>query len=511
MRFEYLISQDIGFLICEIFRMFKDYLKQIKKTFKVCRRRKVLTQVNTDLIGECLRELMKKGDATSSWSGFNYQGNVTIYTAICLLNKIGTNEEEIRKYEIEIEQNEDFSIYFNGELYSLHQVKSYQQGDTITKYSEAILQLFAKAICFPTVTNISLHTATEISNFTENDLIDNLKNFKITNLSETKRNLYSETIKVLFERNQFSNIYKLFKYNKSYDGYLDVELAIPLEDINQSIALELEKFYTNHHKHYNFQAIEQYKFAYTNILSRLIEMISQIHDKTKREYKIKLIDLYRIITNQNVFDFTHKTMSVYLKKELYSLFEQYCEDQEYSDDKQKEINDLWLKHWKIIEGLTDDEFILLCRRLSPDVTEISTQGLNAHTFRYLLNPSGVRRMLFFCLFELSHKIIFGDSVKNYLSIDEPHKPLLTLIDRVNPNTVGRDIVKNLKDDKGLFDLLFDNKYYLTESMDAKFAGKRVENLPVSEIQRSKSGRIKEKFTLPREIYFISKGKVQGGK
>ncbi|SDC91538.1 hypothetical protein SAMN05421663_10574 [Terribacillus halophilus] len=462
-----------------------------------------MTQINNNL-----KDLIRRGDATSSWSGFTYQGNITIYSALCLLNKIGNNVEEIKKYEIEIEKNEDFAILYEGELKSLHQVKSLQNKEKISGYTEAILQLFAKAIEFPSVIEISLHTACEIESFIKEDLISNLKNYNPSSLSENKRQLYRSTQEKLLDQQIFDEKFIIFKRNYDISGYIPAIKSIPLEDVKENIEQELEKFYTNHHENYTYKTSEQYSFAYLNLLKRLNKKISRIHDGSDTNYCLRLIDVYDVIYDEHVFGCTAETLGNFLLKELYSLFEQYCEDSTLGNDRLETVRNIWSKQWELLEKLPDDDFILLCRRLSPEIKNISTKSLDLNTYRKLLNEAGVRRMLFYCLFDLTHKMVHGETIKNIFTVKDNDDYLLTLIDRNNPDMVGRDIIKNLKDDKSLFDLLFDNKFYLTEHLDGVYGGKRSEGLMESEVKIT-GNRKKEKITLPKQIHFVSKTTISG--
>ncbi|CAD9197580.1 hypothetical protein [Acinetobacter bohemicus] len=83
-------------------------------------------------------------DATFSWNGYVYQGNVGLY--VCLfeidkkLKEIGNVEELqifLQEHSIEYEWLEDFSIKFKKKYVSLHQVKNYP-GEKIDHYIEAI-------------------------------------------------------------------------------------------------------------------------------------------------------------------------------------------------------------------------------------------------------------------------------------------------------------------------------------------------------------------------------------
>lgn len=76
-----------------------------------------------------------KRDAIPSWSGYQYQGQIAIITMLIQLVKI--EEKEIQRYELALEDIEDFSIYYDGKLKSIHQVKA-QKKKSISSYGEAL-------------------------------------------------------------------------------------------------------------------------------------------------------------------------------------------------------------------------------------------------------------------------------------------------------------------------------------------------------------------------------------
>ena len=76
-----------------------------------------------------------KRNAIPSWSGYQYQGQIAIITMLIQLVNIPKNE--IDKYALVLEDIEDFSIYYDGKLKSIHQVKA-QKKKVISSYAEAL-------------------------------------------------------------------------------------------------------------------------------------------------------------------------------------------------------------------------------------------------------------------------------------------------------------------------------------------------------------------------------------
>lgn len=87
-------------------------------------------------------------DATPTWSGFIYQGEIAVYLAvkkICELKKKGINMELIgSEYKLEVEKCEDISIIHEikgeKEYISIHQVKN-QKDTELSKYQNPLVQL----------------------------------------------------------------------------------------------------------------------------------------------------------------------------------------------------------------------------------------------------------------------------------------------------------------------------------------------------------------------------------
>ncbi|PSU46612.1 hypothetical protein C9J12_18045 [Photobacterium frigidiphilum] len=82
------------------------------------------------------KEELKKsaGSATSTWSGFVYQGKVGLYHSLKLLE-----QDNSLKYSLQLDSLEDFSIINNDFAISIHQVKA-----KLSKYRTSYLDAFKK-------------------------------------------------------------------------------------------------------------------------------------------------------------------------------------------------------------------------------------------------------------------------------------------------------------------------------------------------------------------------------
>lgn len=87
----------------------------------------------------------KRGnDAIPTWSGFNYQGKITLLCLLIEINKLisnGYKQELLKDCYVEIEKTEDFVLVLQGKVKSLYQVKAYLSTDRTVSFSSAMKKL----------------------------------------------------------------------------------------------------------------------------------------------------------------------------------------------------------------------------------------------------------------------------------------------------------------------------------------------------------------------------------
>ncbi|MEG1719730.1 MAG: hypothetical protein RR306_05350 [Clostridia bacterium] len=87
----------------------------------------------------------KRGnDAIPTWSGFNYQGKITLLCSLMEINKLiakGYRQELLNDCYVEIEKTEDFVLFLQGNVKSLYQVKAYLSKDKTSSFIEAMKKL----------------------------------------------------------------------------------------------------------------------------------------------------------------------------------------------------------------------------------------------------------------------------------------------------------------------------------------------------------------------------------
>ncbi len=86
-------------------------------------------------------------DAVPSWSGYNYQGEIAIYVALCKIIDCKIKNIDISIYKMELEKVEDFSIIrtvnANNVYETIHQVKA-TNSTSLFKYKEACEDVLSK-------------------------------------------------------------------------------------------------------------------------------------------------------------------------------------------------------------------------------------------------------------------------------------------------------------------------------------------------------------------------------
>ena len=128
-------------------------------------------------------------DATPTWSGYVYQGEIAIYLVvkeICKLRDDGLTLEEIgSEYMIEVENCEDIAVIHTvnnrKEYLSIHQVKN-EKNTNIEHYRSPLVQLMLEkgvyTKCNQGKPKAYLHVSNDICNSSEDILISKLNQWK---------------------------------------------------------------------------------------------------------------------------------------------------------------------------------------------------------------------------------------------------------------------------------------------------------------------------------------------
>lgn len=241
----------------------------------------------------------KRGnDAIPSWSGFNYQGKITI---LCALQKLN-NYPNITSCIIQLEKNEDFTIINNDKTIELYQVKAvlscpkHRHYTSSSKSNEiSVVQKLLNhrdatqnpdAQCF-------LVSAVSIVDWDEN-----------TNPFKNEKNL------------------SLYKYNGNF---------VSLTAVCDNIKTEIKTYLESGKLPANNSTVDH---IYANLCTFLDNKISGMHQTTaaKRQYDIPLVEFKDEIERslsaieENHECFIKERMYLYLAKSLEEAVSKFCDE-----------------------------------------------------------------------------------------------------------------------------------------------------------------------------------------
>ncbi|MBY0202733.1 ABC-three component system protein [Paenibacillus cucumis (ex Kampfer et al. 2016)] len=448
--------------------------------------------------------------AVSSWSGYDFQGQVAIYTVLCYLNELKSRINDISEYSLEIEHLEDFSIKKNDCYISLHQVKSYQDKYLFSSYKEAILELLGKCAKYKVVESVNLHTTSLIEKPTKNEMKRILSEYipikKIEKLNEYKHSM--------FELNKFDEVYEKLFFNKCEDS-LPYSHVVDIDEIGDQIKQQLYKFYSIYSSEIKFSdslspiyftSDDNINFIYHNLQSELDKWIIKNHKKISEDPEISFSVFYEILLSKNIFTFSNKTTAGLLKEALKKCYSEYCEDHEISQENDPICHN-WERNWDYIRQLNDDDFILLCRKISPNVL-VKSRTITLVEYRELLNSRGVKEALIHLTLEIGNLSLELTDVKNVFVLNNlgSHHLISTISEGKAPkavDNVSKRIIKNLKEDSNLSHLLFDIHKIITTDLDGTFDGEIFDIKSTYHKELSKKLDNKTPIMIPKKLDFIS--------
>jgi len=438
-------------------------------------------------------------NAVSSWSGYDYQGKVAIYWVMHLINQIDISDPLIAEYSLEIEHLEDFTIKFKSNPHSIHQVKSYQDKTTIAPYKEAILEMMGKCAKYNSITSMHLHTCCSI-------VVPQKKELKTT-LSEVnsvkKVEQFKEYKELLFEKGNFDEVYKKLFLNNSAD--VSCKRVVDVLAIDNEIKSEIKKFYEKNHETLQIKfsdSEENINFIFHNFVHEINQFVSLGHKKKIDKPEIPLITFLEILKNEFVFKFSQKTATSILKFTLEEYFKEYCENEDIGPQDCEN----WNKNWTTICSLSDGEFLLLCKKLSPNLN-IKTNNITPYDYKELIVKPGVHKSLIPMVLEAGGFALDIEGLNELFVLNKKgvHHLITTIAEVSGKNTVkiqGKKVFDSLKNDNELTTLLFDIHKLITNELEGQFEGTVVD---VGEAYREfpEELQLRETITVPKKLEFIT--------
>ena len=401
-------------------------------------------------------------NAISSWSGYNYQGQVAIIVA---LETVISNREQIDDCSVGLEDLEDFSIYCADVMKSTHQVKA-TNGKKVSNYAEALYYM-AKSLQSEKAnpdTIAYLHTReyVDLSNW-EEDVKTEIEKYIPGKQAELKSicnyNLALE--KEVEKLREKYRKYKKFKTSKSptwreiYKLMDDVEKDedITKENLKNAIETYLSTLQPINLTHENLlKRIKYYKYScignievdetrnyieklveiyWGNELSnqrkgseisyrwRLQELIDQYvveqHVGTSSEDNIEFSKIIDILNEQSLG--TEEYRILRNKDTFFYEMEKYCRYNCENEDLCEECDLNFNKDW--INKLPNKELKNAFYMMSPDIS----RNIKEHETD-LLNVDGLANCFFYILSEMKeskikdgYKVTYSDDSDLYMLTD----------------------------------------------------------------------------------------------
>ncbi|MGE6489191.1 ABC-three component system protein [Paenisporosarcina sp. NPDC076898] len=348
-------------------------------------------------------------DASPSWNGYNHQGKVGIYVVLKMINELQLDKESSKKYELELEWLEDFSIKVDGKYKFIHQVKTYNESGP-ANYKDAIWSLLAKTLDIEEVNYAYLHVTKALSrleNLKENLLtytapIENKKDPDGSDDSEVtlgkKRKYFTpkechDYVKKSGKYDEVFNKFKLYNYGENSQH-------CTMDEIEAMIKNELETILGD------TATLIHLDRAYYQLLGLVDRNIRERHNSIQRgeneeKVTINFENIY-IIATTNYEIFSKEYASYYLKNHFNYITRDYLDELCMEEQEGLITNDDIKKIKAFMDSLNlldENQFIEFCLKITPD-NEINRD-----------HPDHIIKMLSACLYKTSMSDGFFEIIK----------------------------------------------------------------------------------------------------
>lgn len=416
-------------------------------------------------------------DASSSWSGYQYQGKITIYIALQLINKCVENpiNMDIEKYFIEVEYREDLAIKKEDRYLSFHQVKARKYDKYMSNYLEAIEKLYEEKAKNPNA-DIFLHTIVNIKDWSEEKYKDLYKskikkNIDEIDLIEEEKSKLTDAKVIKEKEEKINRIKEKLTYNQSkYDESSKInsikickygleDSFCTLEDIRLYIENEIKKYLLNTKQNEKLGNID---VAYNKLIRFMDEYIKKRHAGEVEEYfavkDIKDILDMSYLDRDRLFHLS-KIKDIYCSISI----DNYCSS--VCDIKEKCSVDYYeCKIYEVIEHLLNinlDNLERIIMKFNPHVL-IKDWEYDGRNF---VNEEGLYFLYKTIISDIEKSLFIGESAIKYDKNGISYLPTTIewIPDRRQKSAI-EGYKKIIKNNKFLLNELFEDNVFITENL-----------------------------------------------
>lgn len=467
-------------------------------------------------------------DATPTWSGFVYQGEVAIYLAVCKICELIENNlpKEIIKseYWLEVEKSEDIAIINDNGKYkkylSIHQVKN-QKDNSICDYRNPLIQLMLEKgfwnmqglgtpEAFLHISNRVKEDDNAISQqlsswakcindfynciklFVNDDIeVDNRENYYYEICERMKKepiklnrtyykNLIDEVIKSCHDKN-----YDLVKDKlKLLLEYLESKLAVNYVDENVKLYLyddkklycegtELFKKIVEQIKRYknNDKNISEGQYAYIadSLLHYMRNHVLQRHCTMQKNANFKVeISFGKLveILDSSISDYDREANILALRREYEDVLSQYC--RVVCRHQCEKTNNYECKIYKDEYekiNLSDEDFVRMCFHYNPDCDKSIN---DRDCLMKLLKAQGMQESVFEILKKVPHaNFINGVDRTKVIVNNQNNNAFLTAVEGTNSEIAVENITRGINNNAELVSPIFEADELITVQLQAE--------------------------------------------
>lgn len=446
-------------------------------------------------------------DASSSWSGYQYQGKVSIYMVLKIINDFidEGDYEEYENYSIEIEQMEDFSIIYKGEHKSIHQVKARASDKTINPYLEAMAKLNEEKIKLPNL-NLYLHTICNINNWSLDGYKESLKTIiknRSKSLEQCKKD--NEKAKYTKEINYFNNLLidESFFKNINVYKYPSEKYYCTLDEIRNLILIEIQRYLTLTNQEHKLGSIE---IIYNQFIGFMDEYIKERHKGHAKIY-IKFEEFKKILDDDKILK-RDESYYIYLTKERYIYnMHKYCEvicknrnSCKEGLDKEKQECKL-INLFNLIKNTNLHDLKKIIYKINPHIEILDWERDNNEFVNHL-------NTYFLCnivTHEIQYKYDINHNSISYNKDNNSYMPttIRNVEDFMIPE-VTEEYIKSIKNNDFLLKELFESNVFITGNIDRENILDDINDVEeVDDYKKAKDLELEDKLYLKNRVDFRS--------